>query len=305
MAQSRLIRRALALAFAAAGLVSARSAAQTDTRLVAAVRLAQDGLPDSARAVVRRLLASTDPADSVYGEMLYTTGLIAATEYDRRIALRRVIVEYASSPWADDALLLLAQVEYANGNPAAAVAQTGRLLADYPTSPLVPTAAFWGARAAADLRNGTEACRMAEAGLAAPTEDVELRNQLEYQKQRCAALLAQAADTAARQPARDTAAPAPKTPPRGAERTPVSPPAPAPAPAERGYRVQVIAAPTQAKADQTISRLKQAGFEGSVTKEGGYFKVRVGPFPTKAEAQRAMAKIRTRLGMQPFLLSDK
>jgi hypothetical protein len=289
--------------FALGFLAWGRADGQTDSRLVAAVRLAQDGLPDSARAVVRRLLTTTDPGDANYGEMLYTAGLIAATEYDRRIALRRVIVEYASSAWADDALLLLAQVDYANGNPGATVAQTSRLLADYPASPLIPTAAFWGARAASDLRNGAEACRIADAGLTATTDDVELRNQLEYQKQRCTALVAQAGDSAARPGSRDSTVPVAPTPAPSPTPSPAPPPV---APVEvKGFRVQAIAAPTQAKADQTITALKGIGLDARTVREGGYFKVRIGPFGTKPEALKAMATIRARLGLKPFLVVDK
>ena len=267
-------------------------AGQTDPRLVAAVRLAQDGLPDSARVVVRSLMSATTPADSIYAEMLYTSGVIAATEYERRIALRRVIVEYSTSNWADDALLLLAQVEYANGNPGATSVQLARLLADYPTSPLVPVAAFWGARAASDVRNGAEACRMVAAGMKTPADDVELRNQLEYQKQRCTAIMAQTADSVARTPlvAADTSNKSPT---------------PAPTPPTKGFRVQVVAAPTKAKADQTVAALKRVGIAAAVVKESGFFKVRTAPFATRGEAQTAMARIRAKLGSKPFLVVDK
>ncbi len=277
--------------FLTLGLVATRPTfGQTDARLVAAVRLAQDGLPDSARAVVRRLMAATPSADSAYAEILYASAVVAATEYDRRIALRRVIVEYATSDWADDALLLLTQVEYANANPGGASAQAARLLADYPASPLVPVAAFWGARAAGDLRNGAEACRMVDLGLKAPGEDVELRNQLEYQKQRCSAIATQIADSATRASSAhpdSTTRPGPTPPPT------------------KGFRVQVVAAPTKARADQTIAALKRMGIAAVVVKEAGFHKVRTAAFTTRAEAQAAIGRIRTKLGGKPFLVADK
>ncbi len=264
------------------------AAAQTDPRLVAVVRLAQDGQADSARGIIRRTLETTPPSDSLYPEVLFTSGMVAATEYDRRISLRRVIVEYSTSDWADDALLLMGQVEYANGNPGASLAQFTRLLADYPASPLAAVAAFWGARAAGDLNNGAEACRIADLGLAAPTEDIEVKNQLQYQRQRCAALVVKAPE-----PVVDTT------------KTVVPEPRPAPASITKGFRVQVIAAPTEAKATATIERVKGIGYEAVIVREGGFFKVRAGPFATRAEAQTAMAKIRTRLGGQPFVVADK
>ena len=265
------------------------AAAQTDARLVAVVRLAQDGQADSARSIIRRTLETTPPSDSLYPEILFTSGMVAATEYDRRISLRRVIVEYSTSDWADDALLLMGQVEYANGNPGASLAQFARLLADYPASTLAAVAAFWGARAAGDMNNGTEACRIADLGLAAPTEDIEVKNQLQYQRQRCAALTVKPSE-----PVVDTT------------KIPVVPESrPAQPSITKGFRVQVIAAPTEAKATAAIGRLRGVGYEAMIVREGGFFKVRAGPFATKGEAQAAMAKIRTRLGGQPFVVADK
>ena len=51
--------------------------AQSDPRLLEVVRLAQDGLSDSARATVSKILSTTSPQDSVYPEVLYTTGLVS------------------------------------------------------------------------------------------------------------------------------------------------------------------------------------------------------------------------------------
>ena len=274
--------------------------AQTDPRLTAVVQLAQAGLGDSARAVVRRLLDATAPTDSIYPEILYTSGIVAATEYDRRIILRRVAVEYSTSAWADDALLMLGQVEYAAGNPGAALAQLQRLLADYPTSNLTPVAAFWGSRAAADLNNGDEACRLANIGIAAHSEDIELKNQLDYQRQRCSALISMKPDSAKNATPADSTAgktPPPSAPPGGDKK-------PATA-AAKGLFVQVIAAPNQARADQHVQSLKRIGVDGIVVKEGGFFKVRVGPFATRPQAQAALTKIKARLGGQPFIVLVK
>ncbi|MBX3145175.1 MAG: SPOR domain-containing protein [Gemmatimonadales bacterium] len=295
MATRRLTLLGVLALILAVGLTPTATSAQTNPQLIAAVQLAQDGHADSARAAVRALLDRTDPVDNLYAEALYTSGIVAATEFDRRIALRRVIVEYSTSEWADDALLLLAQVEYASGNPGASVSQVSRLLADYPSSPLRAMAAFWGARAAGDLRNGVEACRLADIGLTARPDDIELRNQLEFQKQRCGSIQAQGVDPAA-----------------PVETTTVSPTAPAPAPARPptaapargGFRVQVIAAPNQAAANQQVTRLKGLGYESTVVHEGGFFKVRAGPFATRALANQALARIRSQLGGQPFIVAD-
>jgi hypothetical protein len=281
-------------------LCTSRMAAQNDARLVAAVRLAQDGLSDSARAVAGRILAATPPADSLYPEALYTMGLLAATEQDRRLYLRRVVVDFGQSVWADDALLSLGQLDYAGGNPGGTVRQMDQLLSDYPGSPLAAVAAFWGARAAGDRRDSATACRLADQGLGTVGGDIELRNQLEFQKQRCqslAAIIAESArvagaDSAARARA-DSVARA--RPVRGK-------PSPPP-PSRHGFFVQVSAVKTQAAANAEIARLKRAGFSAVAAKEGGYLKIRAGAFKTRADAQAAAADIKARLGGRPFVVN--
>ena len=269
---------------------SSRLAAQSDPRLVAAVRLAQDGLSDSARAVVGRILGSLQPTDSLYAEALYTMGFLAGTEADRRLHLRRVVVDYAQSDWADDALLQLAQLDYAVGNTEATVRQIEVLLRDYPATPVAGIAAFWGARAAGDRRDAATACRMADAGLLATGSDVELRNQLEFQKQRCQGLATITAESA-RSPA--------AAPRRPAE----DPPGRAPThPARSGYFVQVSAVRTQAAATTEMARVKRAGYTAILVRESGLLKVRVGAFRTKAEADAAASEIRIRIGARPFVV---
>ena len=54
-----------ALAAGAALLGAAPAHAQTDPRLVDAVRAAQEGQSDSARARIQRLLAATPPTDTL------------------------------------------------------------------------------------------------------------------------------------------------------------------------------------------------------------------------------------------------
>jgi len=271
-------------------------AAQTDPRLTAAVRLAQDGLSDSARAVVGRILGALQPGDSLYAEALYTMGFLAGTESDRRLHLRRVVVDHAQSPWADDALLQLAQLDYAAGNTEATVRQIDQLLRDYPATPLTATAAFWGARAAGDRRDPETACRMAIVGLAAAGGDVELRNQLEFQRQRCQGLAATAlADSLARARA-DSIARAP-----AAGRN-TRPPAQPPSRSTAGFYVQVSAVKTQGAADTELARIKRAGYGAILVRDAGLLKIRVGAFRTRAQANAAAADIRSKTGTRPFVV---
>jgi hypothetical protein len=187
-------RASLLAAIAALGLGVTRSAAaQSDPRLLAAVRSAQEGQADSARALLGRLLAATATANTLYPQILFSLGIVAADVSEREHNLQRVAVEYPLSPWADDALLLLAQSDYAGGNLPGTVRDLERIRKDFPASPILPKAAVWAARTYFDMGNQRAACSWLAAGLHARS-DLETRNQLRFQAQRCGALIA-AADT--------------------------------------------------------------------------------------------------------------
>jgi len=261
--------------------------AQTTERFARIVRLAQDGLVDSARAEMKRVLTEFPPSDPLFPEALYTSAIVAESDTERRFVLRRVAIEYSRSAWADDALLLLAQLEYADANPDATIAQIGKLIDDYPLSPLRAQAAFWGARAANDRANGEQACKWVAVGLAAVKEDVELRTQLDFQRLRCEGLLAQA---------QDTSKPGPE--PRQA---PPTPPASETGKPKPGYYVQVGALDTQQAADEAAAPLRDAKLSVVIVKEGSFYKVRVGPYPSRAAAGGAVTKIRSMVKTKPFI----
>jgi hypothetical protein len=271
--------------------------AQTDPRLVEAVRVAREGLPDSARTITARLLNTMDRTDPVYPELLYTIALVAPTEQDRRLYLRRVAIEFASSGWADNALLQLAQLDYASGNAEAAQRQVGQLLADYPESDVLAEAALWGARAAFDRDDPRMACAWVASGVAAAGGDIELRNRLEFLNLRCQDL------------PRDSVPPVepdPALPPTPAPPPPPPPPPPAPRPtAGPAWLVQVAAASDQATIDRLVADLREMGYEPSVIPgPGNLQKVRAGRWSTRALAQAEVARLRARFGSQPFVVTD-
>jgi len=280
---------------------SLRLSAQSDPRLVAAVRLAQDGRSDSARAVAGRILAALEPTDSLVPEALYTLGLLAASEQERRLYLRRVVVDYAQSSWADDALLQLALLDYAAGDAGGAVREVDQLLRDYPASPLTAVAALWGSRAAGDRKDPATSCRMADAGLAAVGDDVELRNQLEFQKQRCQGLGALAAESTRAAVADSIARAKADSVARAAASHRRPPPPPATA-GRHGYFVQISAVKTQSAAAAETLRAKGAGYDVEIARENGLLKLRAGAYSTRAEAQAVADRIKAKLGGHPFVV---
>ena len=278
-------RRTVVVAAAAIVALQRFVAAQTplDPRLQAAVTLAQSGRTDSARAMVRRLLATLSPQDTIYPEALYVQGsMLAADPHSAATSLQRVVVEYSRSPWADDALLRLSQLYEAQNDPASAIQSVERLRRDYPDSPLLPRAAFVGARSAFDLRDEARGCSYIRDALAGAGDDIEFKNQVAFYSERCQTSSTSAATTSA---SVDTQA-------------------------RRGsgggrFAVQVLMGKSAPQIDDMLSRLKSLGYAAHVVRDSsGYMKVRVGPYATRDAAQRAQSQIKARFGGQPFLVEE-
>jgi hypothetical protein len=269
------------------------AAAQTDPRLTAAVRAAQEGQGDSARSAVDRLLAATPPTDSLYPEILYTQAMVANSAADMRRDLQRVVVEYPTSSWSDDALLRLVQMDYATRSFEGAARNLERLRLDHPLTPLLAQAAYWGGRTYFELKDTTRACRWLADGVAAAGTDVELQRQLGFLYQRCATAPRAAGDTAAAAKPADSAA----------ARVADSLPQRAPTKAAK-YRVQVAAVATPGAADDAATKAEELGYPAVIVRERGYYKVRAGTFATKQEAQAAAAKLKSGMGGSPFVVAE-
>ena len=175
----------VALALGVLAGVFGATAAQSDPRLFAAVRAAQEGQGDSARASIQRLLDATAPTDSLYPEILYTQAMVADNAGDMRRSLQRVVVEYPTSDWGDDALVRLVQMDYATRSFDAAARNLERLRQDFPLTPLYAQAAYWAGRTYFDLKNPARACEWLADGMARVGDNLELQNQLGFLYQRC------------------------------------------------------------------------------------------------------------------------
>ncbi len=295
--------------------VAAPAAAQNDPRLVAAVRAAQEGRSDSARSAVDRLLAATAPADSLYPEILYTHAMVSNTAADMRTFFQRVVVEYPTSTWADDALVRVVQLDYATRSYENAARNLERLRLDFPATPLFAQAAYWGGRTYLDLKDTTRACRWLADGIARADADLELQRQLGFLYQRCPARTASADTGAAAKPAGTDTTPRPSTvrdttvPPKAAAadsaatRVADSLPKRAPAPAVK-FRVQVAAVATPVAADDAANKAERLGFPAVIVRERGFYKVRAGGFATRPEAQAAVAKLKKGMGGSPFVVAE-
>jgi hypothetical protein len=275
--------------------------------------------------VVQRVVDATDPADTLYPQALFTRAVVGANPQDMRRDLQRVAVEYSSSSWADDALLRLAQLDFATGELERATRDLERLRLDYSTSPLYPQAAFWAARIYFDLRKPPSACRWIAEGLPRAGNDLELRNQLTFYGQRCTGVALDTASgqadgrTAGRADSAESkdvaaagAAAADSTKAMAADTArPAAPDSLSPRPPDRpsasrpsGFRIQIAAVNARGAADSIAKRVSAAGFAAVVAAEKGLFKVRVGPYGSRAQAQAALPSVRAKLGGKPFVVAD-
>ena len=269
----------LAVAVLLTAYPSGRLTAQTDQRLVDALRLAQNGQVDSARAVVRRLLATLSAADSAYPQALLAGAKIAPDAPTVVTNLNRIVLEYGASPWADDALLLLTQLYFAQRDPAQTIQSAERLRRDYPDSPLRYRVAFPAARAHFELKNEARGCELIQEALtgASAAGEVEFTNQVSFYAARCTGAT---------------------TPPPLAADSPT-------AATTKTYAVQVLAVKSAVQVDDMLTRLRVMGFDARVVRDtSGFFKVRVGRYATREEAQQTQQRLRTRLGGQPFVVEE-
>lgn len=252
--------------------------AYTDPGLALAVRLVSEGQGDSARALVRARLAALPRTDSLYPEALFAAGTVAEHLDSALSAYRRVSIEYSQSPWADDALLRVAQLSFAARDLGTVRRSTDRILLDYPFSDVRAAASYWAARVRLEEGQVAEACPYLRQAADSAGNDIELANRARYYLQRCRTLAPPPADTA--------------------------PGAPAAVP-RVFYAVQAAAVGTAAAADDAMRRLAEAGYRPRVVREDGLFKVRIGEFATRPEAQALQAQLRAKLGGQPFVVEER
>jgi SPOR domain len=273
--------------------------AQSNPRLLDAVRLAQAGRSDSAHGVVSRMLASTPASDSVYPEVVYTMGLVSGDLDEMQRYFQRVVVEYSTTRWADVSLYRLAQIAFVRKDWEVATRQLERIRSDYPGSALLPRAAFWAAQIYADHRNDAPAaCRWAADGLAHAANDPEMQKSLgEFQAKRCGKVQADGGGRKRTEADAGVKADSSAKPDSSAS-APVRPGPPPSAP----YQVQVAAMATPEQAADVVEKLRQAGFEATVVTDKGLYKVRVGGYETAAAAAKGAQAIKAKLGGSPFVV---
>jgi septal ring-binding cell division protein DamX len=242
----------------------------SDSALARIVRLVSRGDRSGAHAAADSLLANTSSASGGYADALYWRAFTASNAAEAERDYLRVAIEYPLSPRAEEALLLLSQLEFARGDRSAAMRHLERLVRDHPTGRNIGRATFWMARIAFDAGDMQKACAaLASARRQLASEDIETRNQVEYFLPRCTSRLTSRADSGT------TASKA--TVMQG---TPE-------------YSLQVAAFKTNREAQALANRLKRRGFDVRVSHQDAWYRVRIGRYATRTDASRAQTRVKT------------
>jgi cell division protein FtsN len=320
-----LISAALIL-FVAATAEGQSSTRAAEAAFARAQEMANDGNTPGGRALIDSIVKSTPPTSPVYPQALYWRATLATNAADAESDYRHIVVDYPLAPQAEDALLRLAQLELARGDRDDALAHLQRIPKDYPRSKAIARANYWIARVLFEKNDVAAACAANTSAMAQTVEgEIELRNQIQYQGQRCSSL------AAAQRAATTTPAPA-STPPATASTTPVAtptvveatPPATEPAPAvasaspvpvpeptrattpavsepavaqpaaRRTFSVQVAAYNRKAQADQLAATLVKRGYSARVDGTTTPYRVRIGRYASSKDAEAALKEIKAK-----------
>jgi cell division septation protein DedD/TolA-binding protein len=166
---------------------AAQSTAADSALYVKAQQMVSNGEAAAGRALIDSLIGAAQPRTPRYAEALYWRAALAGSAADAERSYRQIVVDYPLSPRVDNALLRMGQLELTRGDREAALQHFQRLTLEHPGSPLRAKASYWTARAYLEKNDLKHACAAnADALSHALASDVELRNQIDYQNQRCA-----------------------------------------------------------------------------------------------------------------------
>jgi cell division protein FtsN len=298
---------AVALAPCGASLAAAQGTVRPiDPVFVRAQTMVSDGNGAAGRALVDSVLKATPPYAPLYPVALFWRASLASNAADAESDYKHIVVDYPLAPQAEDALLRLAQLELARGDRDAALSHLQRIPRDYPRSKSLARASYWTARVLFEKNDVPNACAAnANALSQATTDEIELRNQIQYQGQRCPTV---AVTSSATPPAPITASSTPAVHPSSdvgsATTPPQTMPVSAPLPSKPVTAPPVTAAPTRQEKVEPPAEAKDAAPSIVVptkpspspapvkaTLATGGYSVQVAAYNHKADAEKLVATL--------------
>jgi hypothetical protein len=221
----------------------------------------------TARTLLDSIATARESSPLVRGEASYWLAQLTPTS-ERERALAALIVDHSFSPRVPDALFELATLELARNERDAAVLHFSRFLASAVDDTNRAGAALTLGRLLLERGELPRACAVLLNGRGeAPETSIELRNQFEFSASRC-----QGVDTTTKVQRRPTDT--------------------ASAPRRTGaFTVQVAAYDTRQAAERLAATLRGQGLEARVVGSAKPFRVRVGRYATRGEAESASDRV--------------
>jgi cell division septation protein DedD len=276
-----------------------------DSVFARAVMLNNDQRGAEARALVDSVLRVTQPTSSVFAEGLFWRAVLSESEQVAEESHKRIVVDYPLHRRAEESLIRLAQLEMMRGNRTAAQRYLDRIVVEHPFGQQRARASYWRARLFFEENEMDRAC--AELGTARARlspADVELRTEINFAAQQCANVPVPTTPPAQKQTAADTQKKSKTTDP-GRKSTAAGKAATASgaatqtksqkaAPPATMWSVQAAAFPSRANAEAFVEALKGRGYEARMVGTASPYRVWIGRFATRQEADRLAAELKAR-----------
>lgn len=281
------------LVFAVAGRNAHAQTTGADSVYSLAERMVSDGDAVTGRSLVDSMVRAARRGSPAHAEAIFWRASLAPSSQLAEQDYRRLLVEYPLYARTGDVLLRLAQLELFRGNRDAAARHLRRIQAEHPEYGNQASASYWLGRTLFENNDQPGACSaIASAKRLVKPDDIELKNQIAYQDQQCAGvvLIPRADPVPAAEAAPATSAGVPVS--SGIGRAP-----------DRGrtFSVQVAAYSRESQARSLASKLAARGLSARVDGKTAPFRVRVGNYPTEAEASLAQQRLK-KSGIMGFVV---
>ncbi|MDQ6736221.1 MAG: SPOR domain-containing protein [Gemmatimonadota bacterium] len=266
----------------------ARSQTANDSAAYARAReMVSNGDAVKGRRVADSVAAAAPAGSGAFAEGLFWRAMLAENAKDSERYYRQIIVDYPLSGRVSDALLRIGQLESARGDNAAALQHFQRLVLEHPDSRLRPEASYWVAQMYFKANDASRACTANADALANVKQgNVELKNRIDFQQQRCRGVaLASTAPSA--KPSAPVSVPVDRSPPAESARQVTTKKAEVKAEVKAEAKAESLATRAQARA--------QARARDSIATERALERVRAESISIAKTAEaRALASAKAR-----------